>query len=265
MDSQEFNRDRRSSENTTGRNAAGATEPSRATPFVLLFQGRTGSTYLIESLSRHPQVLAETEHLVGLRQKGGQAQLRWAQWFLNSAHDSKPSAVGFKTKLSDVLDREGFAKLLNNTAARILFGKRRNLVKMVVSWLRSEQLYHATGKWNLYSQQDQLGPLYIDIDKFQIRLDQVEHRRSVLERFVHDLDLPVLPVEYEELLVDPSRVLDQVLSFLNLSPQKLEGRSKKNTSDDLRQAVTNFNEMRSQFTGTKYEHMFDEVIEPPAT
>ena len=38
------------------------------------------------------------------------------------------------------------------------------------------------------------------------------------------------------------------------------GQVRKNINDDLREAVSNFDELRSHYVGTPYEQMFDEVL-----
>jgi hypothetical protein len=42
----------------------------------------------------------------------------------------------------------------------------------------------------------------------------------------------------------------------------LEARTLKHTNDDLRQVILNFDELRSGYAGTPYEHMFDEALAP---
>jgi len=80
--------------------------------FVLLFEGRTGSSYLIESLDAHPHVRAKGEYLVKLRDKGAEAQLSWAKRSLTTSFITRYRAVGFKTKLRDILNPEKFRALL---------------------------------------------------------------------------------------------------------------------------------------------------------
>jgi hypothetical protein len=43
-------------------------------------------------------------------------------------------------------------------------------------------------------------------------------------------------------------------------PQPARARVLKNTHDDLRLAVRNFDELRARYAGTRFEAMFDEVI-----
>ena len=43
---------------------------------------------------------------------------------------------------------------------------------------------------------------------------------------------------------------------------KVTSNSLKVTSDDLRDSVKNFDELRARYVGTPYEPMFDEVLTP---
>ena len=78
----------------------------QVTPFVILFVERAGSTYLITALKSHPGVLALTEKFDALRKegKGSAEQLEWAKAFLTPPLLGRHRAIGFKTKLVDVLD-----------------------------------------------------------------------------------------------------------------------------------------------------------------
>jgi hypothetical protein len=168
-------------------------------------------------------------------------------------------AIGFKTKLKDALDLAGLAKLLREVGARVILLQRHNSIKSVVSWFNSERLYEASGDWNLYSKRDRLPPATIDVVKFRRRLKQVEDRKRELESYVRNLELPTLSSYYEDLLMDQQVALGRVFSFLGVQPEPVLARSIKNTSDDLREAVSNIDELRSHYVGTPYEQMFDEL------
>jgi LPS sulfotransferase NodH len=227
--------------------------------FVILFIGRSGSTYLVDALASHPEVCAKWEGLLG-NKKGPEAQLQRArEFFTQSPHEGHP-AVGFKTKLSQVKDREGFAGLLEEMGARIILLQRRNIVKHVVSWVNSERIHDATGRWNLWNEENRLPPAAIDVAKFDRRLEQVEKGKRALESYAENVDLPTLRLYYEDLLVDKRATLERIFSFLEVSFEPVRGGSIKNTSDDLREAVSNFDELRSHYVGTPYEQMFDEVL-----
>jgi hypothetical protein len=69
-------------------------------------------------------------------------------------------------------------------------------------------------------------------------------------------------VVYEDLVLHRQRALKEVCRFLRLRYRPLTSPLEKNTSDGLREAVANFDELRSRYVGTRYEAMFDEVLFP---
>jgi hypothetical protein len=61
------------------------------------------------------------------------------------------------------------------------------------------------------------------------------------------------------LLDDQRATLECVFSFLGVQYHPVQGRSIKNTNDNLREVVSNFDELLSYYVGTPYEQMFDEI------
>lgn len=236
-----------------------AESPEKVTPFVLLFTGRTGSTYLIEALASHDEIHAVGE---GFGTGGGNAaqQLRWARAFLSQQCAAGIRAVGFKTKLRDVVDPEGLAELLRAVQARSIHLRRRNRVKTVVSWINSERLSSRAGDWNLYNEEDRLSPVRIDATDLAQRLEKVEIGERLLQEYVDTLRLPTLSIDYETVLTDQERTIEGLCTFLGVRRLPLRGTALKNTADNLRDAVSNFDELRSHFQGTRYLQMFDEVL-----
>jgi LPS sulfotransferase NodH len=138
--------------------------------------------------------------------------------------------------------------------------RRRNRVKAVVSRINARRLYEASGNWNLYKDADRMPPMEIDPDQFAEYLAEREAADDELQAYVDQLNLPTLKIVYEELLVDKQGVLDKIFAFLNIPSKPVQEKTLKNTSDDLRDAVLNFDQLRSQYAGTIYESMFDEVL-----
>ena len=68
-------------------------------PFIVLFPGRTGSSWLVDALSRHPEIGIEGEILVGRTEREQEDHLR--RLFGTRSR----LARGFKTKLKDVTDQ----------------------------------------------------------------------------------------------------------------------------------------------------------------
>lgn len=239
----------------------------QVTPFVILFIERDGSTYMISMLESHPAIATVYERFAVMRQKGedAAAQLAWARDFYAAPIVGSTGAIGFKTKLVDVLDPQGFAALLQEKNVRVIQMQRRNRIKAVVSRINARRLYEATGNWNLYNKSDRISSLDIDPDTFAQYLREREEADAELTAYVNALDLPKLLVTYEDLLLNRDAVLQEIFSFLDVAPHPVQEKTIKHTKDDLREVVENFDQLRAAYVGTPYEAMFDEVLVANAT
>jgi LPS sulfotransferase NodH len=232
------------------------------TPYVILFIERDGSTYLTSLLEVHPDVHAIYERFSVLVQRGTTAeeQVTWAESFLTPPLIGRYSAIGFKTKLVDVLDIEKFTKILHQKKCRIIHMQRRNRVKAVISKINARLLYESSGKWNLYQEADRMPPVMIDLEMFKRYLLEREKADDELEDYVNSLRLPKFRLIYEDLLLHKTKVLSDLFKFLNIRGRELEGKTLKHTKDDLREVILNFDDLRAAYRGSKYEQMFDEVL-----
>lgn len=239
---------------------------SPAVPFVVLFQGRTGSTFFVEALDSHPEVRCGYEELASDRwdEDGAAAQLELVRWLLRPPHDRLVRAVGFKTKLRDVRDADGFAGVLAELGVRVIHLKRRNLVKLTVSSLNSERAREHTGDWNLYRRDPAVdAPLPIEPEAFLARLAKHEGYEAALDRFVLAAGRPTLTLHYEDLLVAQRETLALAFGFLGVGTIETSGRTVKMTGDDLRTVLPNFDELRDSVGDPRYRRMFDEVLVSP--
>jgi len=239
------------------------------TRFLVLFEGRSGSTYLIESLATHPQIRAEKEMFASIKEKteresaASAEQLRCLQaFFASGPYDYR--AVGFKTKIKDILDRDKIAGALQQFGTRIILLQRRNRIKLLVSLLNAMQLNEATGDWNLYRESDRQPKLQIDVAEFKQWLDVTEQSNLDLNQYAEQLGLPILRLFYEEILTADGPTFERVCDFLGVPYQALNGNCIKHTSDDLREVVQNLDELKGEFIGTRYEPMFEEVLHSPS-
>ena len=168
--------------------------------------------------------------------------------------------VGFKTKTKDILDRDGFTDLLKESNVRVILLQRRNRIKLLVSLINAVRLNAVTGDWNLYDESDRQPMLHIDVAEFDKWLKKTELANQDLNSYVHELELPTLNLFYEDVLTDSTAAFTRICSFLGVADEPVNGKCKKNTSDDLRNAIANFDELRESYTGTKYLEMFDQVL-----
>lgn len=234
----------------------------QVTPFVILFIERDGSTYMISMLSAHPDINVVYERFAVMKEDGKTAldQLAWANEHFHTSLLNPYKAVGFKTKLKDVLDLDSFTKLLHEKQIHIIHMQRQNVIKAVVSRINARRLHDKTGNWNLYNEADRLPPVNLDLDDFDAMLQNRVAQDTELAAYVSQLKLPKLTVCYENLLQDRDAVLRQIFEFLHVKWVPVEAKTKKNTGDDLREVIENYDELRSRYVGTRYETMFDEVL-----
>lgn len=231
-------------------------------PYVILFIERDGSTYLTSLLSTHPQIDAIYERFAVLKQKGAGSdeQLAWAREFFTPRWLNHVKAVGFKTKLIDVFDLAGFGALLKEKNVCIIQMQRRNRVKAVVSRINARRLFESSGNWNLYKESDRLEAITIAPALFAKYLREREQADQELEDFTRTLNLNTLKIVYEDLLTNRDGTLSKIFDFLHIDSVALAGKTIKNTSDNLRDAVLNFDELRNVYAQTPYADQFDEVL-----
>ena len=212
--------------------------------------------------SPHPNIFACQEELAELQDQGAQAQLDWARDFLTPPLIGRNAVRGFSVKRIQLLDPEGFSNLLSEKQSKIIHMQRRNRIKAVVSYLNGKRLAEKTGMWGLFKEKDRLPAFTIDPDEFDQALKNREKVSQDLLDYVNTIDLPVLRLYYEDMLLDRNSFLETIFTHLEIKPAHLEAAVKKNTSDDLRLVIENFDEIKSKYAGTPYEAMFDEVLVP---
>lgn len=227
--------------------------------YVLFLVGRVGSTYLTTLLNSHPNILALSEELYAFKEAGAQAQLDWSRRFLTPPAIGRNIVRGFNVKLIDLVDPDGFAQLLREKRCHIIHLQRRNSVKQVVSYFNGRRLHEKTGMWGLFDEANRPSAFYIDPVEFMETLQGVEFQIRKLEDYVDHLQLPTLRLFYEDMLQDESAFVARIFSFLNIPSKPLQGKTIKITSDDLREVILNFDELRARYVDTEHEAMFDEA------
>lgn len=230
---------------------------NQLTRLVILFLGRSGSTYLKESLNSHSKIYIQGEFLVGKKWK---RQLQDLERLFNHRPSRKSQVVGVKTKLTDIRNLQEFAAFLKVMNTKIICLTRGNQVKRVVSVMRAMELNEVTGEWNLYNQEERVGKIRIDVELFKSWLSHSELEKERLLNYVQNLNLPTLYLNYEDLLLEQTVTFERIFHFIGVESQKLQANCVKHTNDNLREEIENFEELYSHYINTSYESMFDEVL-----
>lgn len=229
--------------------------------FIILFPGRSGGSFLASALEEHPGVQLLREPLGVRKQLGARRQMRWLARYFRGPRDADVAAIGISTKIVDLADERAFAARLQREHARIVLLVRANDVKHAVSIIRARVLNDSSGQWNRKSSDPELGPITIAPEDFAIRLARGRARKEIITAYAEGLGLPLVRVEYSQLLVEPQATFHRVFRHLGVDPIDVRGSTVKVTSDDLRESIANFDELRSLYVGTEYEAMFDEVLQ----
>jgi LPS sulfotransferase NodH len=233
----------------------------QVTRFIILFVERAGSTYLTTLLNSHPDIKCVTEKLDGLKIEpdGKNAQLEWTNNYLSPPIIGPDRAIGFKTKQVDILDPTGFKKILQKKKCRIIQLQRKNSVKAVISTINAKRLWEKSGNWNLLKETDRRPPMVVDPDEFASLLELREKWDQDLNKLVGEIKLPTLKIYYEDLLEDENEFINKILNFIRVEHKPIQGKTIKHTSDNLKNVIINFDELKRLYINTPYQTMFDQT------
>jgi len=168
------------------------------------------------------------------------------------------SAVGFKTKVRVLKDPNWLRSHIESSSMKIIHLTRRNIVKQSISGFNAIRIRDKTKNWNLTDEKDRLGPLDITPDRLEKQIEFREGMEAELKQYVDSINAEKLFLLYEELIADETKFFEKIQDYLGVSHQPLQKKVLKNTKDDLREAVSNFDELVEHFKGTPYEEMFYE-------
>jgi hypothetical protein len=209
--------------------------------FVIIFEGRNGSSHLVSMLNSHPSVLCYPEVLVGL---SASAQRQIVQC-IAADQDPRPinayagdgryhlggfaakwagrpfPSVGFKTKVSDMLGAPGLMLDLRDLGFRLIYLRRENILKSVTSQMNAQKLQKLHDGISNAERPDQvMGGIELDLATF----DRLLERRRLAES-LHTWFYDHYAGEKTTLTGAP--------------PRDLRGAFHKNTPPSLREAVLN--------------------------
>ncbi len=243
--------------------------------FVILFEARTGISYVVSALNQHSQVLCYPEILPSLSKddqaraigeffagRPVEAVAPWAfNWdFFPSHPDQKPrpTLAGFKTQLEYVHDQEFLREQLERACVRLIRLRRRNPVKLAVSMIRGERYSQEHGgRWNVPAGLPPGDIFPISQGLFDRVLRERMAESSNCDRFFAAYDGPRLDVCYEDLISNHDHLFMRLFEFLEVPVESVSGLFRKNTDDKLWEVVTNIYEIAKAYRGSPLADWFD--------
>lgn len=244
----------------------------RATSFLMIFMGHSGSTALMTSLQQHSETHIDGFEPVdhGTFRSGSRvndskkAALYTHQFFLNSTTANE--TAGFKLRPFHVISNPvSFLHVIRLFRTRIIWSFRTNVMKQAIGDYRIHMLGDKTGYEGFKLLQN--GSIDHKSSKSQRRGDTIritdfnklhslllsrvkgeEEVQQALQKV--SLDDCVLPVSYESYLKHPQLTLERVQKFLGLNTDEMHAslRAKAN-QDSLCELVENWDEVCQMFFG----------------
>lgn len=240
-------------------------ETSEPVRFVILAAPRTGSNMLCSMLNSHPQILCHHEIFnplgmhYALDHRDGEINLGCVserdqnpELFLHRLwrHSCGKRAVGLK--LNRGQNKLAFQSVLEDVAIRKIILSRRNRLKTFISELIAQQ----TGYWESYNSSQRntdTACVRVDLSQFMDHVATNHDYYARIREFLRSTRQQVLEIVYEDLSLPEEQL--RILNFLGISScaAALYPSTKKMNSSNLKDLVSNFEELQTALLGSGFE------------
>ena len=247
-------------------------KPKVKTPFFIFFQERSGSSLLRILLNSHKDIYNDGEifycnkSLVIQTGRKERAEVypdaNFTRRVLDKIYSKEKLASGFKFKypIQYNLYPDVWNYLLKlGKKVRVIFIYRRNALKAVISMQNRKRLVEISGKSQIYKNSNvNLCKLDLNVSKaindMKKRQENDIYFYNKIKKFKHRL-----VISYEDLFYYRDNTIKKVLDFLGVPVDlNLREQTKKITPDNLRDAISNYDELVEALKGTKFEkYLYD--------
>lgn len=217
--------------------------------FVVVTNGRSGSTLLVDLLRSHPAVQCENEILNEGRWQGALQPLGWlvrtmpAPYLAWQANRATKPVFGFKLKTgAQVNDLGGTLDSLQRRGWRLIYLARRDALAQTFSWCVAQ----ASGRWQSNGERPirDRDSVTLDVPAFQRDLSACVQDRKHLAALLHRW--PHLALVYEDDLLEREQwpvTGARLCAFLGVAPAPLTSQVAKTWERSYAEVVTNYAEI----------------------
>lgn len=227
-----------------------------AVRFVILGQGRSGSTLLTSSLDSHPEIRCADEILRFPRL----APLNYVE---RDGRRVSARAFGFHVKPTQLRNVQGlgpagwpgFVAAMHARGWRIIHLWRENALAQFLSWERAKVIgrTHVRSRGELSKAKVRLDPDTI-VRRLGNRVCRLEEERAALR------DLPHVDLSYERDLRDAQtreRALDRVLAHIDMPRAPMSSPLLRMGLPRLSDMIENYDEIAAALAGTPHRRFLD--------
>ena len=222
--------------------------------FIVLSRSRTGSNMLISFLNSHSNIHAEGEILSKLSGRNHKNIL--AKVFAKQPFYVK--AKGFKIFYYHPQDDKS-SGIWNDLASLddlyVIHLKRRNILRTLISRkIAGIQDVWATDQHSGADSKEIAITFTVD------ELSEGFNQTKAWEQAGDDKfrNHPLISIDYEDLVSHPEQTFRKVTEFLGVRYQQPETKLRKQNIKSMRETVTNYEELKSAFSGTEWQPFFDD-------
>lgn len=223
---------------------------------LIITRSRTGSNLLVSFLNSHPKILMKGEELEHLNGKTYQQIL--AKIF--SKQPNRIEAMGFKLfychpfPYDPALSNELLRDLSTYENIHVIHLKRRNILRTLTSRkIALEQNIWTSRELKKLKNKKKV-PVSFEKDEL---LEGFEFTRG-LETEADEIfaRVPKITVSYEDLIADRVNECQRVFNFLGLENCTISTDLSKQNPESLRTLILNYDELKAEFSGTKWDSFF---------
>lgn len=236
--------------------------------FLMIISGRSGSSYLRALINQDERILMLGEMLA--RKDNIQQQKTVKDFFEGQVGDNnylnQKAVLGFKTKLNDIQNLPDFLTLINSYNPQVIINRRQNYLRQAISRERMLVLLSQTkekygvGHHSPRSRDDIVSPIKVDVDSVYRFTREFEARDKLIADFAEKLNRKPITLYYEDFAVNPKLAIDNLSEILGLKINvENYNITYKNTANDLREAISNYDELTKRFQDTKYFSLLQNI------
>jgi hypothetical protein len=200
--------------------------------FIILMNGRCGSSLLVSYLNQIPDLLCYPEILTTLSQNkqeeilhsflngnehlilGESAALGYSGLSRANKNAARLVSAGFKLKWGDLADLNAFLSICRDNKVNLLYLTRTNIFKSALSRYQALKFYEEYGDYTKTSEDQKLAPIYLDIGEFEKNLAQEEYFYHALNDIVIRYSITLPGLTYEQLVAEPAESINIFLEHL---------------------------------------------------
>lgn len=225
--------------------------------FIVLSRSRTGSNMLISFLNSHPNIYAEGEIFRKLSGRNYKDVL--AKAFARQPFYVK--AKGFKIFYYHPLDDESsgiWDALVSLDDLYVIHLKRRNILRTLIS----RKVAGLQDVWGIKTTDQHSGTdrkeiaVTFTVDELSEGFRQTREWEQAGEDMFRNH--PLISIDYEDLVSHRESTFRKVAEFLDVRYLEPETNLRKQITKSMRETVTNYEELKSAFSGTEWQPFFDD-------